>query len=88
LSWRRVIDHIAWGTINSFLIVSFGQSRLSLMYSAAPSKLLLLVLFRSMKDTLLVGSDSFSYFTGTCISILSVLQYCLDWQLIIVLIGS
>ena len=57
-SRRRVIDHIAWVLEVADRIIRAEPGSLSLMYSAAPSKCLLLVLFRSMKDTLLALLDS------------------------------
>lgn len=48
-SRRRVIDHIAWVLEVADRIIRAEPGSLSLMYSAAPSKCLLLVLFRSMK---------------------------------------
>ena len=49
-SRRRVIDHIAWVLEVADCIIRAEPGSLSIMYSAAPSKFLLLVLFRSMKE--------------------------------------
>lgn len=79
-SRRRVIDHIAWVLEVADRIIRAEPGSLSLMYSAAPSKFLLLVLFRSMKETLLVGSARIRFPISLGSVLRRVLQYCLDWQ--------
>lgn len=79
-SRRRVIDHIAWVLEVADRIIRAEPGSLSIMYSAAPSKFLLLVLFRSMKETLLVGSAQIRFPISLGSVLRRVLQYCLDWQ--------
>lgn len=79
-SRRRVIDHIAWVLEVADRIIRAEPGSLSIMYSAAPSKLILLVLFRSMKETLLVGSARIRFPISLGSVLRRVLQYCLDWQ--------